>query len=211
MKKIVLVLLLMIPFFIYAEECDKAKHKEYVALSDDITYDNNYIKSSNTFTITIYNVFDGMHAEYNNNKYNPSSDSTIVVSKIKPGEKVSIDIFGDDNCTALKRIITKEPYYNKYYGSSLCNGYEEKLLMCSSPFTNVEVTKSLLEKSIYNYNHSISQKTTKDPSEAEDATLMSKLTQFLTTWGIKILLAVISTILSISLFSDKYRKVKHGI
>ncbi len=213
MKKIVLLILLMIPFIVYADEektCDKEKHKEYISLSEDITYDNNYIKSANSFTITIYNLFGGMYAEYNDKKYKVGSDNTIVISKIPCGEKVSIDIYGDDGCTALKRIVTKEPYFNKYYGSSMCNGYEETLLMCKSQFTNVEVTKSLLEKSIYNYNHTISQKTTKEEVETEE-TMMSKVMTFLTTWGIKILLAVISTILSISLFSDKYRKVKHGI
>ena len=209
MKKIIILILLMIPFTINAAECDKAKHQEYLSLSEDITYDNQYTKSSGTFTITIYNVFGGMHAEYNKKKYEVTKDSTIVISNIDCGEKVTIDIYGDDNCGATKRILVKEPYFNKYYGSSLCKGYEEKLLMCKSQFTNVEVTKSVLEKAIYNYNHSISQKTTKDPVPEE--TITSKILTFLTTWGIKIVLAILSTIISITLFSDKYRKVKHGI
>ena len=41
MKKIALVILLMIPFVINAEECNKEKHKEYINLSSNITYDNN--------------------------------------------------------------------------------------------------------------------------------------------------------------------------
>ena len=50
MKKVVLMILLMIPFVINAEECNKDKHKEYINLSSNITYDNNYSKSSNTFS-----------------------------------------------------------------------------------------------------------------------------------------------------------------
>ncbi len=212
MKKLVLTILLIMPFFVNAEDtCDKEKHKEYVNLSSSITYDNNFSLSANAFTITLYNVFDGMYAKYNDKKYTPSSDNIITIKDIKGGEKVFIDIFANDNCTAVKRIIVNEPYYNKYYGSKECNGYENKLVMCSSQFTSVEVTKSRLEKAIYNYNHNISQQTTKEEEPKNEVTFISKLTQFLTKWGIRIILAIISTILSISLFSDKYRKVKHGI
>lgn len=212
MKKIALTILLIIPFFINAEEkCDKEKHKEFVNLSSNITYDNNFSLSSNAFTVTIYNVFDGMYAKYNEKNYTPSSDNIITISGIKGGEKLSIDIYGNDNCSAVKRIIINEPYYNSYYGSKECNGYENKLVMCSSQFTSMEVTKSRLEKAIYNYNHNISQQTTKEDDPTTQETFISKLTEFLTKWGIKIALAIISTILSISLFSDKYRKVKHGI
>ena len=82
MKKLVLVILLLIPFAINAEECDKNKHKEYINLSSNITYDNNYSKSSNNFTITIYNIFDGMYAKYNDKEYKPGSDNTIIVDRI---------------------------------------------------------------------------------------------------------------------------------
>ena len=146
---------------------------------------------------------------YNKKKYTIGKDNTIVISDIECGENVSIDIYVDDNCGAIKRIIVKETYFNKYFGSSLCKGYEDKLLMCYSQFTNIEVTKSILEKSIYNYNHTISQKIDKDPVEEES--IFSKITEFLTNWGIKIVLAILSTTISITLFSDKYRKVKHGI
>ncbi len=212
MKKIVLIFLLIMPLFVNAaEECDKEKHKEFVNLSSSITYDNNFSLSANAFTVTIYNVFDGMYVKYNDKKYSPSSDNVITINGIKGGEKLSIDIYGNDNCSAVKRIIINEPYYNKYYGSKECNGYENKLLMCSSQFTSIEVTKSRLEKAIYNYNHNINQQTTREDDPTTEKTFISKLTEFLTNWGIKIALAIISTILSISLFSDKYRKVKHGI
>ena len=56
------------------------------------------------------------------------------------------------------------------------------------------------------------KKTSKDKEPVvQEPTFFSKATEFLTNWGIKIALAIVSTILSISLFSDKYRKVKHGI
>ena len=212
MKKLILIILLLIPFVVNAEEeCNKEKHKEYLSLADNITYDNQYIKSENRFTITVYNLFGGMYAKYNETVYKVSSDNTITISKIPCGDKVTIDIYGNDNCSPVKRIMVKEPYYNKYYGSEKCKGYEDILLMCHSQFTNIEVSESLIDKAIYNYKHDISQKVTKDDKPEEEETILSKVTVFLTNWGLKILLAVISTILSISLFSDKYRKVKHGI
>ncbi len=210
MKKALLFILLIIPFIAYADECDKDKHKEFLILSENITYDNNYSKSSSSFTITIYNVFDGMYAKYNKVTYKSDDENTITIEKIPGGENVNIDIYGKDNCSSLKRIIVNEPYYNKYYGSSLCEGYENKLLMCSSQFTSTEVTRSTLEKAIYNYDHSIKSTDNKKEEETEE-TFASKFTAFITSWGIKIALAVISTIFSISLFNDKYRKVKHGI
>ena len=85
MKKIALVILLMIPFVINAEECNKEKHKEYINLSSNITYDNNYSKSSNSFTITIYNMFEGMYAKYDKKEYKPGKDNTIVIEKISGG------------------------------------------------------------------------------------------------------------------------------
>lgn len=215
MKKIVLVLLLMIPFFVNADtkdgKCDQAKYKEYVSLSNNITYDNNYSLSANSFNVTIYNVIDGMEAVYNNKNYKPGKDNTVTIEKIPAGSKVIIQITVGDNCSAVKRILINEPYYNKYYGTQACAGYENILIMCSSRFTSVEVTKEKLEKSIYNYNHNIDQTTTRDKEVVEEETVFSKITSFLTNWGIKIALAIISTIFSISLFTDKYRKVKHGI
>ena len=211
MKKIIIIVLLMIPFWVNAKECDKAKHDNFVKLSSGITYDNNYSKASNSYTITIYNVLDEMYVEYDGKKYTPSSNNTIVISKILPGTRLSISIFGDDNCNPIKTLIVNEPYYNKYYGSDICKKYKGKLLMCSSQFTSVEVTKSLLEQSIYNYEHNINQKTDKDKNIEKEESFFGKVTTFMIEWGIKILLSVLSTISSIVLFSGKYRKIKHGI
>ena len=211
MKKIVIIILLIIPFIVNAKECDNKKHESFVKLSSNITYDNSYSKSLNAFNITIYNVVDGMYAEYDGKKYNQSDNNTIVINKVAPGTKLSIDIFGNDNCNQIRTLIINEPYYNKYYGSTECRKYVGKLLMCSSQFTSVEVTKSLLDKSIYNYEHSINQKTSNDKKPTGGNSFLGELTSFLTNWGIKIVLAVLSTIFSIVLFSGKYRKVKHGI
>lgn len=209
-KKVILVLLLLIPFMVSAE-CDKTKHQEYVKLASNITYDNTYSKSAGTFSITVFNIFNGMHVKYGDKTYSPNSDNEVVISGITGGTYVSMDVYANDGCEAIKRINKQEPYYNKYYGSRECVGYEDKLTMCAHQFTSSEVTKSLLDKAIYNYNYNIDQNTDGNNNDGTEASLYTKVKEFLLNWGIKIMLLVVTSVLTWAVCSDKFRKIKHGI
>ena len=209
MKKWLLVLLLLMPFVVKAE-CNKEKHDEYVKLSSSITYDNNYSKSQAAFTIVVYNIFSGMYIEYGGQTYKPNAENEVTITGIKGGTPVSLDIYGNDGCDQIKRIIIDEPYFNKYYGSDKCRPYVEKLIVCSSQFTSVEVTESRLDKAIYNYTHNISDQTEKN-EEIVELTLFGRIKEFLYNWGLKIVLLLLTIGLSVGFYSTKFRKIKHGI
>ena len=208
-KKVILILLLMIPFVVNAE-CDKAKHQDYVKLASNITYDNSYSKSAGTFSITVFNVLNGMYIKYDGKEYKPNSSNEVIIKNIAGGTYVSLEVYANDGCGILKRINKSEPYFNKYYGSDDCVGYEDKLTMCAHQFTSSEVTKKLLDRAIYNYNNKIKNEPKEKETEA-DNTFYTKVMDFLMNWGIKIVLLVVTTVLTWAICSDKFRKIKHGI
>ena len=210
MKKWVLVLLLICPLIVNAE-CNKEKHKDYVKLANNITYDNNYSKSQGTYTIVVYNIFNGMRIEYNGDVYKPNAENEVTIANVQGGTKVQLEIYGNDGCEQISRIIIDEPYFNKYYGSTKCKPYIDKLVICSSQFTSTEVTESILDKAIYNYNHDISQKTDKDKDDQTELTFFAKIREFLLEWGVKIILFIVTTGLSVGFYNTKFRKMKHGI
>ena len=210
MKKILLVLFMLIfSLTIVKADCSKAKHDSYVEYANKITYDNNYSKSKGKFNVTIYNVIDEMYAKYNGKKYTPNSENIIEIEDINEGTNVTINIFGNDGCSAVRKIDIKEPYYNQFYKSGECYGYEDKLTMCSSQFTSTKVTLSLLEKSKKNYDNVIVQD--KEQEKVEELTFYQRIKNFMLNWGIKIGLLLITSVITFAYFNEKYIKVKHGI
>ena len=208
-KKILLVLLLLIPMVIFAK-CDEAKHEEYVKLAPNITYDNDYSKSSDTFSLIIYNIFDDMYVTSGQKKYKPDAENKVTVDNIKPGSNVMLDIYANDGCDQIKSITVLEPYFNPYYGSQDCLGYETKIPVCSAQFTSSVVTKSLVEEAKSNYDNVIHQVVEKEEVK-EDNGIIKQVLDFLKNWGIKILLVVVTIFITSSLFGAKFRKIKHGI
>ena len=57
-KKVLLVLLLF-PVIINAA-CNYDKHKQYEELASHITYETNYSKSSDRYSVIIYSIFSNM-------------------------------------------------------------------------------------------------------------------------------------------------------
>lgn len=208
MKKIVFILLVLFPFVINAE-CDYTKHEEYVKIASNITYDNSYSKSAGMFIVTLYNVFNGMHVKYNGQVYNPNSESEVVINSIPQGQRVILDIYADDGCDMVRKITIIEPYFNKYYGSKKCVGYENVLTMCSSQFTSSEINDEILNIAIKNHNNTILQETEKEIEQ--EVGLFTRIKEFMLNWGIKIVLFVVTSGICWAFYTDKFRKIKHGI
>jgi len=201
----------MLPIFISAEECDYSVHEQYLNYANNITYENDFSISDEKFTITIDNLISDVYVEYNGKKYTSFKDNSLTLSNISQGSLVEIDIYMKKGCpTPIKSIIINEPYYNKYYNDSMCEGYKDKLTLCTSKFSSYPVTKSILEKAIYNYENDIIQDSdvVEEPAKA---TFLDKVVDFALDWGIKIVLAIMSTIFSTMYFNSKFRKIKHGI
>ena len=211
MKKILLVLL-FIPMFVFAKTCDTAKHQEYINYASKITYDNSYSKSSNRFTVTLYNVVEGLRVKYGNRYYERNEDDTVTIGFVPEGTSMVIDIYdSDENCDIAGVIYINQLYFNEFYGSNDCVGYENKIRSCTAQFTTIKVTKESLEMTKSNYDNNIVQEKDDKNKEKEEMTTLDKITTFMLNWGIKILLFVITCIISITYYNSKFRKIKHGI
>ena len=212
MKKGLLVaLLLMLPIFIFADECDYKKHEEYFKFASYITYEKEYNSADRTFTVTIYNVIDGLYIKNGNVTYNRNEDDTVVINGMKQGTSVILYIYGKDGCTSQAGTIAIDfPYYNPYYGTQICNGYEN-LTLCASRFTTTLATEDMIKKMKDSYNQVIIQDADQVQKEEEEGT-----TFFNYMWDIfvkyisKVLLVVFSSGITIMFFNNKMIRIEHG-
>lgn len=100
--------------------------------ANDFTYrfSKKEIGNEVVYTSYFYNVSDNIDLiDDNGNKYNKTQ-----IDNLKQGTTLTINVVASNNtyCSGYK-IITKTikvPYYNKYYGTDLCKGYED-ILLCS--------------------------------------------------------------------------------
>ena len=209
--KILLVIILCIPFVVNAASCNKEKYKKNLEIAEGITYNNDFSTGKKTWSITFYGISNNMYLLYNKKEYKPTKNS-VTISPVSQGAKVTVEVLGDDNCGVLNYFFIEEKYLNEFYGSSMCEGYEDKLTACNSEFTKSKITKEYLEKVIYNYNNAII--TEDEPKEEESKTTYNtfkEIKEFLLNWGVKILLLVFTTLISISFYDRKFRKIKHRI
>lgn len=209
MKKILLIVLLFMPFFINAE-CDRELHKSYITYANDISYDTEYSLGKERFTVTLYNVIDEMKVVYNNRNYT-AVNNEVVIDNIKQGTRMDIRVFAEDGCNeSVRTIVINQPYYNTFYGSSLCNDYVNKITYCTHKFTNTEVTEKLIKTAIENYEHEMVPVET-PPEEEPPLTNFQKISRFATKWGVRIILVLVSAFLTNWYFNDKYIKIKHKL
>lgn len=212
MKKVICVLILiMIPNVIFAE-CNYTREVELGKLASKITYDRKYSKESGTFTVTLYNVIPQLYITYDGTVLNGDDNNEIEVSSIQEGTYLNFVVYsakGTSCYSSLLTIYVTLPYYNVFYGSEECDGYEDILTVCSSQFTSYQVTKKILNDAINNYNNKIHN----DPvvPDDKDTSIISGIKEFISLWGMKILLVVVTIGLSIWYFQIKLRKTKHGI
>lgn len=218
-KKILVVLLLLIPFMVNAKEdgngCDYSLFVEYQKAAMNIEYETSYSMKDETFSITFYNIVKHMHLNLDNNVYTPmgTDSSEVTVSNLQQGKtvKFAVNTSADNtNCnSSLRTIAISLPYYNKFYGSDKCKEYKNKLTICSSKFLEYKTTEDLLDSMIENYTNSIPVDEPEDPDA--NRTIFDDIIDFTINWGIEILLVAVSSGVTIFLFNTKLRKIKHGI
>lgn len=205
------MLLLIFPNIINAA-CDYTKHTKYSEIAGNITYETSYLKESSNFNITIYNLVDDMYIKYNGKQYNHDSANKALLTNFKEGSRPAIEVYVKDGCdTPVRTIYITLPFYNTYYNSGKCLGYEDKITLCSQQFLSYEVTETILEQAKYNYDNEIIQDVKKDEPVIEEITMKEKVIAFAYNWGAKILLVILTTYVTNSVYKVKYRKIKHGI
>ncbi len=216
-KKILIALLLMIPFAVNATSntggCDNSLFVQYQKASMNIEYETSYNKNKKEYTIKFYNIIKGLYLSYNSEVFSSSEEKNFEVTIKNLSEGNSLNIYVNTNETTcnsnLRTIQISLPYYNTIYDNSKCNGYRNKLTICTSKFLNYKPTEDLLDSMIKNYNNSIPVEEPEDPDI--NRTILDDIKDFTVRWGIQILLVVISSSVTILIFNGKLRKVKHGI
>ena len=187
-KGLVILILLFIPTLVFASKCDEVKHQEYIAYASKVTYDNSFSKSNNRFTVTLYNVIDGLKIKYNNRYYEKNNDDTVTIGYVAEGTTMRIEIYGEENCDIAGVIYINQLYYNPFYGGSECSGYENKIRSCTAQFTTTKVTKETLDIAKSNYDNTIVQEEKKEEVKKPEVKTIDKITEFMLNWGIKALL-----------------------
>lgn len=207
MKKIILCIFLCLPIFVDAV-CDRELHSVYATYGKDISYDTDYSVSKKRYTVTLYNVIDEMIVKYDDTKQK-ISNGEVIISNIKEGTSMEIKIYGNDGCDdPIRTIFIRQPYYNDFYGSTICSGYENKITYCTHRFIEYEVTENLIKTAIDNYEHVLE---IPEDEEEPPLTTFQIISRFATKWGLRILLVLISVFFSNLFFNDKYIKIKHKL
>lgn len=211
MKKIILIILMMFPFFVNGA-CDNNLREEGKELATHITNEISYNSAKNSFTLTLYNLSEGMRVVNSKKTYTPK-DGKISISDISEGSTVRLDIYYNDGCDGQIDIIKKTmPYYNRYYNSVMCNGYEDKLYACSTQFTSYFINEEILSLAIENYEtQRIPVEQNPEIPVDEEPTILQKTKEIVDKWGIRIALLIGSSLITIIIGSSLYRKEVHGV
>lgn len=212
MKKIILLFFLLFPFLINAESCDYSKLEEYNALASNINYDVKYNQNTKMFDIYFYNVYQKIYFSYNSRIYHDNNNE-IVIKNINEGEYINIKVYAPvENCNSFVRTINiVTQYYNPYYNDQRCDDYKNILSICKSEFLTYKPTNELLNSAINNYNNSYEEKREEKEVETKEITLLTSIKEFAMNWGIQLILGLLTSILTIIFFKNKFRKIKHGI
>ena len=212
MKKIVFILLVGFLFISFVNaECDYDRFQRQSQIANNITYEKQYDENNQTYSITFYNVYDGVYISYNNESYHADSQNEITVTDIAEGEKANFVVSSalEDCKSYLRGITITFDYYNKYYYDSRCNKYKDILNICTEKFLQFKPTENIFKSTIENYNSSFS--TEKKEKAEEEKTILDDMKEIFFNWGIPIILVVVISLITSWLFKIKLRKIKHGI
>ena len=212
MKRVILLLLLFLPIFVNAETCDYAKHNEYDTLSSQIKYETKLNKETNKYTVTLLNVYKDIYITYDSKMYNANSKHEIELKNISPGTTLKIKVASpSDNCSAFLRTITiRTNYYNWLYNNSKCNKYRDVLNICKYEYLSYSPDENMLDAAIKNYESAyyVYEKKEEVPQEK---TFLENMKEFVMSWGIPVILLIITSAITITIYKLKFRKLKHGI
>ncbi len=218
MKKYLLILLICIifPTTIMGETstnsgCDYKREVELNKLASKISYERVYSKDKGTFNITLYNVISDLYLKYENELYYGDENNEVTIKDIQEGEYMNVVVYssGSSCYSSLMTIYITIPYFNPFYDSDDCDGYDTILTVCSSQFLTYRIDAQILKDAIDNYNNKIYNEP--EPVKQKDTSIINGVKEFISLWGMKIILVVVTVGLSVWYFQVKLRKVKHGI
>lgn len=134
------------------ENSDEKENKENNNIYE-ISYAQSYSKQTKTYTFTISNITEDLYVSDGENKYKGNSDKKVIITGLEEGTEITYVIDKETPTKDSKRKITvKFPYYNPYYNTEKCKGYDGKIAVCSKQFLDYEVSEDLVDTSIKNYH-----------------------------------------------------------
>ena len=210
-KTFFLLILLAFPIFVDAECTYKEKY-ELNALSSYIDYTYAYNESSQVFTVNLFNIDEKLELRYENKVYTPDGGK-VTLDNVEPGSRLSVDVYStvQNECynEYLRVVYVSIPYFNRFYGSVLCDGHED-LNICNSRFLDYQISNQtfilLLNNEEFTLNKDDETVEIVDEDKWYDVVIDT-----MQKYYIKFIVATMSTIVSISIFSVIYRKVKHKL
>ena len=210
-KTFFLLILLAFPIFVDAECTYKEKY-ELNALSSYIDYTYDYNESSQVFTVNLFNIDEKLELRYENKIYTPDGGK-VTLNNIEPGSRLFIDVYStvQNECynEYLRVVYVSIPYFNRFYGSVLCDGHED-LDICNSRFLDYQISNQtfilLLNNEEFTLNKDDEAGKIVDEDKWYDVVINT-----MQKYYIKFIVTTISTVISISIFSVIYRKVKHKL
>lgn len=214
MKKVLLLFICV--FFglsICNAECNYTELKNLNTLASYVETSYKYDESSRKFKLTINNIPDTLLVVINLQTYMPENNS-ITIPGFNFGDNIKIYVNSSSSAECVNeylRVINMMfPYINPYYKDSKCVGHEN-LEVCSNRFLNYEISERTFNKLIED-DFKNSLVTPDDSGENEE-----KLTFWETVWkytkiiGIPFLLVLVTSLITMSICSVIYRKIKHGL
>jgi len=159
-----LLLLLLFPsntkavFEVIDARCTNSLKTSLREEAQEFTYRLSKVENDNeiVYTTYFYNLSENIDLiDQNGNKYNRTE-----LNNLKQGTTVTISLVASNNtyCEGYKMMtkVIKVPYYNKYYGTDLCKGYENFSLCGENE--RVLYNENEFEKELENYKESLKTK-----------------------------------------------------
>lgn len=210
MKKILLFLIMFIPIFVSAE-CNYEVQKEYAGYARDVSEESIYDPIQKKFDVVLYNVNEKFTVKYNGINYR-IVDNKVEIRGVKEGTDMKIELFAPSGCSGPARYIyIDQPYFNEFYGSTMCYGYEGKVSYCSYKYLQVDPTIELVEGAISNYESGIKVEEKEEVVEEVEITFGEKVVDLVDTKLIKVFMFLFTAYVTYVIYNDLYIKVKHKL
>ena len=214
-KFIVVSFIFFFSMIVVDAECEYKELRELNTLASYIQSNYEYNESTRKFDITITNLTDKFYIFYEGNRYDPSS-GTVIISGVEEGTRVSAEVIVSiaSECFNEKprMIYVNIPYINHYYKSNLCNGHTS-LNVCNSRFLDYNLSESTFIKLIE--QDKIDQDNNKKPSEnkpyQEKPGFIEKTVEVVKDYSIPLIVVIVVSGITISIYSVVIRKIKHGL
>lgn len=178
--------------------------------ANDVVYRLSKVESANgvTYTAYFYNLTDNINIYL--------SDNIVYDNKIenlKPGSNITITIYSSNNnyCAGykVKTLIINVPFYNPYFGTKLCSGFDD-FYLCQE-HTNVSLTEEEINKKLNEYKESLTYEKIDEKEEDTEEENNNSVLDTINEYKYYFIGVIVFIILFIVVNLIKKNKSKRGI